>query len=302
MNLQFGLGEFYSLICAFTWASAVIVFKKSGEHLPPFALNLVKNAIVLPMFLLTLFAFEDLQWPAIPASHVGALLVSGILGIAMGDTLYFRALNSIGASRMAAAQALYSPFVILLSLTVLGERLGGWQFAGVALVLGGIGLVTWSPAQSIADRRVLWIGVGWAVLAVLMMAVGVVMAKPMLEQHSFLWVVTLRIVGGLLGMLVLAALRREFSTLWRAWRGVTHWHIIVLGGFVGTYVSMMFWLAGYKYTQASIAAVLNELAAAFILPLAAIFLHERIQPRQALGVFIALAGVVLVVTMQAPDG
>ncbi|HEY1075772.1 MAG TPA: DMT family transporter [Fontimonas sp.] len=298
MNLQFGLGELYSLICAFTWASAVIVFKKSGEHLPPFALNLVKNAIVLPMFLLTLLAFEDWQWPAIPAPHIGILLLSGVLGIAMGDTLYFRALNAIGASRMAAAQALYSPFVILLSLTVLGERLGGLQFAGVALVLGGIGLVTWSPAQTIADRRLLWAGVAWAVLAVFMMAVGVVMAKPMLEQHSFLWVVTLRIVGGLLGMLGLAAARREFASLWRAWRGVTHWHVIVLGGFIGTYVSMMFWLAGYKYTQASIAAVLNELAAAFILPLAAIFLRERIQPRQTLGVLVALVGVLLVVTMQ----
>jgi drug/metabolite transporter (DMT)-like permease len=296
-GVNFGLGEFYSLVCALTWATAVIIFKKSGEHLPPFALNLVKNAIVLPMFLVTLLVFEGARLPSIPGAHVGLLLLSGALGIALGDTLYFRALNAIGASRMAAAQALYSPFVILLSLTVLGERLAGWQFAGVGLVLVGIGLVTWTRSQSIADRRILWGGVAWAVVAVFAMAVGVVMAKPMLEQHSFLWAVTIRIVGGLLGMLALAAVRREFSALWRAWRGVTHWPIIVLGGFVGTYVSMMFWLAGYKYTQASIAAVLNELAAVFILPLAAIFLHERIQPRQALGVLVALGGVALVVTM-----
>lgn len=295
--MNIGPGEIYSLICAFTWASAVIIFKKSGEHLPPFALNLVKNAFVLPMFLVTVLLFDGAQLPAIPAAHVGILMLSGVLGIALGDTLYFRALNAIGASRMAAAQALYSPFVIILSMAWLGERLGAWQFAGVGLVLGGIGLVTWSRAQSVADRRVLWAGVAWAVIAVFMMAVGVVLAKPMLEQHSFLWAVTLRIVGGLLGMLALAAVRREFASLWASWRGVTHWPLIVLGGFVGTYVSMMFWLAGYKYTQASIAAVLNELAAVFILPLAAIFLRERIQPRQALGVLLALAGVMLVVTM-----
>ncbi|MFP5307154.1 MAG: DMT family transporter [Gammaproteobacteria bacterium] len=119
----------------------------------------------------------------------------------------------------------------------------------------------------------------------------------MLEQHSFLWVVTLRVVAGFAGMLLIALFGGEAARLWRAYRGVSHWPAIVAGGITGTYLSMMLWLAGYKYTQASIAAVLNELAAVFILPLAVIFLRESVRPRQVLGVTLALGGVALVVSM-----
>jgi drug/metabolite transporter (DMT)-like permease len=292
-----GLGELYALGCALAWAIAVILFKKSGEHLPPFALNLIKTAMVLPLFAVTILVVEGTTLPSIPAAHLGVILLSGVLGIAAGDTLYFRALNAIGASRIAVAQALYSPFVILLSMLWLGERLGAWQFAGVGLVLAGIVLVTWSRERQSVDARALRIGVAWAVLSVFLMALGVVIAKPMLEQHSFLWVVTLRVVAGFLGMLTIAVARRQLASLWRAYRGVTHWPAIVAGGITGTYISMMMWLAGYKYTQASIAAVLNELAAVFILPLAVIFLRETVRPRQAFGVLLALAGVVLVVSL-----
>jgi len=292
-----GPGELFALGCALAWAVAVILFKKSGEHLQPFALNLVKNAIVLPLFAVTLLLVEGAAWPAIPAPHLLIIALSGIFGIAAGDTLYFRALNSIGASRMAVAQALYSPFVILLSFVYLHERLGAWQFAGVGLVLAGIVLVTWSRERERTDARALRIGVAWAVFSVFLMALGVVIAKPMLEQHSFLWVVTLRVVAGFAGMLLIALFGGEATRLWRAYRGVSHWPAIVAGGITGTYLSMMLWLAGYKYTQASIAAVLNELAAVFILPLAVIFLRERVRPRQVLGVMLALGGVALVVSM-----
>ncbi|MDD3764211.1 MAG: DMT family transporter [Nevskiales bacterium] len=293
-----GLGELFALSCALAWAVAVILFKKSGEHLPPFALNLVKNAVVLPLFGVTLLAVESSAGPNMPWADLGLAAVSGVIGIAIGDTLYFRALNAIGASRMAVAQALYSPFVILLSILVLGERLSVWQFGGVALVLAGIVLVTYTRSPERRDARALRAGVMWAVIAVFMMAAGVVIAKPLLEQHSFLWVVSLRVAAGFAGMLAIAIGRRQLSALWRAYRGVTHWPAIVAGGIVGTYLSMMLWLAGYKYTQASIAAVLNELAAVFILPLAVWFLGERVQRRQYVGVTLALAGVVLVIGLK----
>ncbi|TJY63092.1 DMT family transporter [Sinimarinibacterium sp. CAU 1509] len=292
-----GIGELFALGCAFTWAVAIILFKKSGEHLPPFALNLVKNAMVLPLFVATVLMVEGPQFPALPARDLAVILASGVLGIAVGDTLYFRALNAIGASRMAVAQALYSPSVIGLSMLLLGERLSLWQLCGVALVLCGIVLVSYSRAEGTAQRRALRIGVLWAVFSVFLMALGVVMAKPMLEQYSFLWVVSLRVAAGFAGMLAIAVFGHQLPALLRSYRGVQHWGAIIVGGIIGTYLSMMLWLAGYKYTQASIAAVLNELAAVFILPLAVLFLRERVESRQVIGVSLALLGVVLVVSL-----
>ena len=64
---------------------------------------------------------------------------------------------------------------------------------------------------------------------------------------------------------------------------------------MGTYVAMLMWLAGYKYADASIAAVLNETSAVFVLILAAAFLKERMVLRQWLGSIVAAAGVLVVV-------
>lgn len=293
--MSLGPGEWYSLACGLAWAVAVVLFKKSGESLAPFALSLFKNLLVLPLFALTLLALHGFALPPIPAAHLPLILLSGLLGIAAGDTLYFRALNRIGASRTAAAQTLYSPFVILLAAAFLGERLGPWQLGGVALVLLGIALVTWTRSETAADARQLWGGVALGVFSVFLMAVGVVIAKPMLEQHDFVWVVTLRILAGAGGLLLVATLRHQWASLLADYRGVRHWPQVIIGAVMGTYVSMMLWLAGYKYTQASIAAVLNELAAVFILILAVLFLRERVRPRQVLGIALALAGVVMVV-------
>ena len=54
---------------------------------------------------------------------------------------------------------------------------------------------------------------------------------------------------------------------------------------------MLFWLGGYKYTSASVAAILNETTSIFIVVLAAIFLHEALTRRKLLGVALTISGV-----------
>lgn len=294
--MTFGIGEFYSLSSAFIWAVAVILFKKSGESLNPFALNLFKNVLALTLLGLTIAVLAP-HPPQLPMLALPTILVSGFLGIGVGDTLYLRALNAIGASRMAVSQTLYSPFVIALSAAFLGERLRGGQWLGVAFVLSGILLVTYvrNAGLSQVDTRLLRVGAAVGVLSVLLMAIGVVLAKPMLEQYDFLWVVWLRLVGGLLGMGGVIAWRWNALAIVAEYRRVRQWPLIVAASFTGTYLSMLVWLAGYKYTHASVAAVLNETATLFIVLLAVVFLHERVGPRQVTGIALALGGVLLVV-------
>ncbi len=294
--MNFGIGEFYSLACALVWAVAVVLFKKSGESIAPFALNLFKNSLAAVLLGLTVLVLSP-EVPDFTPLSLGLIVISGLLGICLGDSYYLRALNTIGASRMAVAQTLFSPFVIVLSAIFLDERLHGLQWLGAAFVLGGIVLVTWTrdAAMSAVDARRLRIGAGYGVLSVLLMAIGIVMAKPMLALHAFLWVVWLRVLAGVAGLLVVIAIKRNAGALLAEYRAVRHWPQIVAGAVAGTYLSMMLWLAGYKYTSASVAAVLNETAAVFIVLLAVVFLHERVGRRQVVGIAFAMFGVSLMV-------
>jgi drug/metabolite transporter (DMT)-like permease len=63
---------------------------------------------------------------------------------------------------------------------------------------------------------------------------------------------------------------------------------------LGSYLSLMLWIGGMKYTLASIAAILNQSSTVFILILSVILLHERLTKRKIAATLLALAGVLLV--------
>ena len=286
-----GIGEACSIGAALSWAGGVIVYKRLGESLPPLQLNLIKNVLVLGMIVPTVLLVHGATAPILPTQAILLTLVSGVLGIAIADTLYFRALNTLGAGRMGIVGNFYSPFVIVLSFVFLGERLNGLQLVGFALVSGGVLIVSSHDPQRRLSKADLRRGAAFGVCAVLLMASAIVMVKRVLEGQPLLWIVLLRLIGGVIGMLAIFAWRREPLPLPGRTAARLRWPLLVLAAFLGQYVSMVLWMAGYKYTAASVAAVLNETASVFIVLLAALFLHEGLDRRRIAGVTCTLSGV-----------
>jgi drug/metabolite transporter (DMT)-like permease len=290
------LGELFSLLSAVAWAVGVILYRKLGMSLPPLALNFLKNCLVLGMLLPLAPLLHGFELPRMSLATIGIALGSGVIGIALADTLYFRALNTLGAGRMGVVGNLYSPFVILLSYLFLGERLTLLQGGGFVLVSAGVLLVA-RPAGPAADpapragaRRLR--GALAAIASIALMAIAIVMVKRTLETEPLLWVTLLRLAGALLGLLAIALLSGQWRSLGP--RGARFdWRLLLLAAFVGQCLAMVLWLAGYKYTQASIAAILNETASVFILLLAWLWLREPIGRRGVIGVMLTLSGVAL---------
>jgi drug/metabolite transporter (DMT)-like permease len=90
-------------------------------------------------------------------------------------------------------------------------------------------------------------------------------------------------------------LARSGSVVLGHYRSPQPWGTIVLGSLLGSYLSMILWLAGYKLTDASIAAVLNETAGAFIVLFAWWLLKEEMNGKRLSGVALAFIGVAVVV-------
>jgi drug/metabolite transporter (DMT)-like permease len=204
-----GLGEACAVGSALTWSGGVIIYKRLGEILPPLQLNLLKNLIVLAVLVPTLLLVPGIGWPTMSMPTVLLTLLSGVLGIAVADTLYFRALNTLGAARMGIIGNLYSPFVIVLSFLFLSERLTTLQMIGFVLVSSGVVLVTRRKAEKILTPKQLRAGVLYGAAAVILMAIAIVMVKRVLEGQPLLWVVTLRLIGGAIGLATAFFWRRE---------------------------------------------------------------------------------------------
>ncbi len=288
-----GLGEFFALAASFCWALSVILLRRPGFVLPAFELNLFRIVLAFVLMIPTVLLLEGWSWPDYSASELGIVLLSGYIGVAVADTWYLRALNLMGASRTGIVASLFSPFVIFLSIIFLGESLRGWQIIGFILVMGGILLVTWrQPRQEIEPEQVhkgLLYGIG----SVFLMAVGVVMVKEILETRPFIWTVQLRLIGGLMGMAGYLLLRGNVRAVYRSFSVSLPWLPIIVGSFLGSYLSMMLWLAGYKLIPASVASILNQSASAWIVLLAWLILGEVLGVRKVTGLVLTMVGVAI---------
>ncbi len=311
------LGELAALAAALAWSAAVILFRQVGERVPPVALNLFKNLFALVLFALTSLALGDGLLQAAPLRDYWLLLASGVIGIGVCDQLFFMSLNRVGAGLNAIVTTSYSPSVILVSFIFLGERLGPLQLLGVALIVGAVLLVAWREETDRSDasrrssllslsssspppfrpamaRRTLLVGVFCGVLAMVTQAVSIVMVKRLLETSPLFWANFWRLVGGIATSVAIIVLVRSQRVHARAALVPANWRLMVPGALMGTYVSLILWLAGMKYTQASIASAINQTSTLWTFLFAALWLKEPVTPIRLVGLALGGAGVTMV--------
>jgi drug/metabolite transporter (DMT)-like permease len=288
------LGEAAALTVAVVWAFAVILFRKSGEMVHPVALNLFKNSLALVLTLPTMWVFGETLFRSAPMGEYLLLLVSGALGIGIADTFFFMSLNLLGAGFSAIVSCLYSPFIIGLSVLWLGESLTLVQVVGVVMIVSAVLTATRRKGTVEVSGRNLGLGVLWGVLGLAVMAVGIVMIKPLLDRSPLLWATEVRLAGGCatlgLGLLLHPGRRRILSTLLYRQR----WAYTFFGSFLGTYVAMILWLAGMKFTKVSIASALNQTSNIFVFAFGALLLREPLTRPRVVGILLAVAGAYLV--------
>jgi drug/metabolite transporter (DMT)-like permease len=285
-----GVGEACAILSALAWAVGIMFYRHLGAALPPLEVNFLKNRLVRAMLLPAIPAVHGVAIPHFTALQMAAAVGSGMIGIGLADTLYFRALNELGAGRMGVLGNFYSPLVIVFSFFFLGERLSAWQLLGFLMVSLGVWVAAWPRKEDAGRPAHAMRGFLYALLAVSLMAVAIVLVKRVLEAQPLLWVTGFRMLGALLAMLAIAAVRGEIAALRPAPRDFP-WPKLVAAAFIGQFVAMVLWMAAYKFTLASVASVLGETASIFILLLAAIWLKEPLSRRSVTGVVLTFGGV-----------
>ena len=289
------IGEIFALAAPVCWAYAVILFRKTGEVVPPLALNLFKNFLAMALFFGTLLAIGQELFRPVPGREYVLLLVSGALGIGISDILFFMTLNRLGAGRQAIVGTSYSPSIIAMSMLFLDERLSVLQIVGVLLILNAVLSVSrMREGRDRVSRRALASGILLGLLANATQAVSIVMIKPFLGGTPLIWGNCWRLLGGqVLTLLLLPFLPQRGAAL-ATLRHVRIWPVMIPAAVIGTYISLLFWLGGMKYTMASTASALNQTSTLWTFVLGAFLLREPITWVRILGLALGLAGVALV--------
>jgi drug/metabolite transporter (DMT)-like permease len=288
------LGEFYALASAAVWAVAVIFLRKSGESIPPYALNLFRVTITTPLLVISVVAAGQPLILGAPAVDYLILIASGVISIAISDTLLHRSINLIGAGLSAIAATVYAPVVTLLAFILLGEELGPWQFCGMGLVVGAILIAARHRPPEGTTRRDIIVGVILGILAMATVGFGIVIAKPVLLRTPVLWATTVRQAGSLAVMLIVALAMPGRKKVFSVLRPSGSWRYSLSAAVLGSYCSLILWIAGFKYALSGVAAILNQTSTIFILILASVFLREPVTRRKVAASSLAIAGILMV--------
>lgn len=290
------MGSVFGLGCALTWSVAIVMFKHLEDDIHPIVVNLFKNILGLLLIAITLYATESSIMIDTKMDHYALIMISGFMGIGIADALVLRALKVIGASRLAILECAYSPSVIVLSVLFLGESLNYIQALGTFLILGAIVLVSYKkPTQNLASRELIG-GSLLALFGVVMMAAGILIIKPLFAFYPLIWIIELRLLAGVLGSALMASFLSEKQKEWDKLTSNLHRPLLWVSSIMAAYISMILWVGGYKFQDASTTAILNQTATIFTVLLAAYFLKERLDTRKILGAILAFSGVILITT------
>lgn len=286
-------GELTALAAAFVWATATMIYARMGSRIPAMFLNLIKGSIAVGFLTLTVLVLGDTPPELEPLDWMW-LAGSGLVGISIGDSAYFAAIRRIGPAQTLLVESLAPPLTGVLALIFLHEAIGLWAWIGVFVVMAG---VLWVVTEHQPHGRVNLPGLGFATLAALCQAVGMVMSRDVMVSTSIspLWASLVRLAAASLALWIFLPMAQPGMMRRENWRGMgagKAWTFFILAVFLGTFLGIWLQQTALKLTSAAIAQTLVSVSPLFALGLARLG-GQKISRRSVLGSLVAMIGIAL---------
>ena len=268
-----------ALLAAASWGVSDFVAGRVSQRLSPIAVVGWSHAVVsVILTLVVVIGFRDIPSSG---SWLAWSVVAG-LGGAVGLLCLYAALAAAPMGVVAPISSLSATIPVLAGILV-GERPEHGVWAGMAVALVGVILVSGPQVAARVDARPLLLAAAAAVLlGTGLVALG--FASKVSLIHT-LWVMRLT---SLIGYAVLALIARSTGDVQRK-------DLVVIGAIgAGDLLANAFFAAATSLGMLSVAAVLGSLYPVATIALAWIVLRERLRGVQYVGVVLAMVGVALI--------
>ncbi len=287
-----------AIAAALCWAIASLVSADVTRSLGGLAFNRLRLFFVSIM--LISYTFFINTWSTISTDYLTVIIISGIIGIFIGDTILFIALQKIGPRRNNILFSLAAPFTVIINIIFLKEITSFVNILGCFIVFFGVVFAIAYGDKKNIDHRwetvegSLSIGIFLAICAALCQAIGVVMMKPILNLGA--------------DPIASAAIRTTTSCLLLASTFILNYEIFnakrtltlkillqsVLSGFLGMALGMSLLLIALQKADAGIVATLSSTSPIMILFLLWIFTKKIPTLAAWIGTIIAILGTALI--------
>jgi len=290
------MGEIAALSTAFCWAVTATSFEHSAKKIGSMNLNLSRLFIGL-LFLSTFTWFTRGHFLPTDAnaSEWIWLLISGLIGIVIGDLLLFEAFVLVGSRISMLIYASVPPLSGLMAFLFLGERMTGLQMLGMLLTLGGIAsviLVAEKDSKKVSFSHPVK-GVLFAFGGALGQAAGYIIGKFGMASYDPFSSTQIRLIAGIIGFTVLFTIKDYWSKYFESFKRKDALATLTLGSFFGPFLGISLSLYAIQKINPGVASTLISITPIILIPYAFFIKKEKIAFREVTGTLIALSGVAI---------
>ncbi len=171
--------EWLALIAAFLWAVSSIISVKPAKHLGSFSYSRWRMGCTALM--LSSMAAITGGWASVESVHITPMMLSGLIGIFIGDTALFACLNRMGPRQAGLLFSCHAVFSAVLGYFLFSETMSPIELLGSALVFSGVATAIFFGRRGSNNSKTseletikgnVWFGVGLGITAALCQALG----------------------------------------------------------------------------------------------------------------------------------
>jgi len=293
------MGTICALTSALSWAGSSTILKFLTTRIDALSLNTLRlcvaSLLLLVLIPLSGRVIEFINTPLMPLAY---LIISSVIGLAIGDTVYIKSLQFLDVSRaFPIAQCSYPVFTMFLAVSFLGESLTWVTGLGIFFVLLGVYLIVLTRKASainstsgrISGKGVvltLVVGALWASAAIIL-KLGVMGIDPLVAA-------AIRIPSATIVLLSFSLSQRKRGTLQLRKYGSRSLVLATASGLLGYCVGIILFIIAIQSIGAGRTAVLSSVSPFFLLPFSVFILKEKLTRLTLIGIFIGVAGICLV--------
>lgn len=287
-NSIFGIS--IALISTLSWALCAIALKKLGENIDPIGMTTVKA--ILASILLCLIIFFTGETYNIGIDKITAVAISGILGIAVGDSLFFASLNRL-SPLMLSIILFVGPdlFSGIFGFIFLKEIPSILSWIGIFAILIGLSCFIFSIQKKAVESKTKITGVIFALLSLICTAYSMVIIKPVLNDIPIITATMYRMLFSAVILLLFGLFTKKIF-VWKQSLNDKSYNI-KLAGTLSLATIGGFWLSliAIKHCKLIITSSLMSLEPLFILIISILFLKYSPKRKEIIGLISVFLGI-----------
>jgi drug/metabolite transporter (DMT)-like permease len=290
------IGEIAALATAFCWSITSYAFTNASRRVGALQVNIDRMAFasILLFLIISIFGISL----ALKFDQVSNLVISGILGLVLGDSFLFKSFQMIGARLGIIMMASVPVLSSILAYFFLNEIISYLGMFGMFLTITGILIVVLEKKISEGNLFIInKLGIFYGFLGALGQATGLIFAKSAFQGGELNGFAAsfIRLFSASLIILPLAASFRRYNNPISIYSKDSYSaKVILIGTIFGPVLGITGSLIAIEYAKVGIASTLMSTMPIIMLPISRFYFKEKLDWKAIIGAFVAVIGAAII--------